>query len=136
MSKSVFFGLLCDYRMAFTKYPRLFLLNTWHLYPWLFTTYLAFVIISMIIAERSKANNRDIQGSKSQLAFIYIYMYIRVSRSPRPPGQATGSKWRLVQFCGCCLQTPRAETGRVLDKFTTQLYQVRLTTAPRLVQFV
>ena len=68
--------------------------------------------------------------------YVYIHVYISVCHAPRPPGQATSSKWHLVQFCGCHLQTLGAETGRDLDKSTTQFYQVRLTIAPRLVQFV
>ena len=68
--------------------------------------------------------------------YVYIYVCISVCHAPRPPGQATSSKWRLVQFSGCRLQTLGAEAGRDLDKSTTQFYQVRLTTAPRLVQFV
>ena len=69
--------------------------------------------------------------------FIYICIYICISvcHAPRPPGQATSSKWRLTQFSECRLQTLGAEAGRDLDKSTTQFYQVRLTTAPRLVQF-
>jgi len=67
---------------------------------------------------------------------MYIYVCIRVSRSPRPQGQATGSKWRLVQFRGRHLQVLGAETGRDQDKSTAQFYQVRLTTAPTVVAFV
>ena len=59
-----------------------------------------------------------------------IYLCVTL---PGPPGQTAGSKWRLVQFSGCRLQILGAETGRDLDKSTTQFYQVRLTTAPRLV---
>ena len=68
--------------------------------------------------------------------YIYIHTYISVCHSPRAPGQATGSKWRLVQSRGCRLQTLGAETGRDLGKSTTQFYQVRLTTALWLVEFV
>ena len=40
------------------------------------------------IAEHSEANNRDIQGSESQLAFICIYIYVCISvcHAPRGPG--------------------------------------------------
>ena len=74
-------------------------------------------------------------GSESQLAFIYIYIYLCVTL-PGGPGQATSSKWRLTQSRGCRLPTLGAEAGTELDKSTTQFYQVRLTTAPRLVQSV
>ena len=74
---------------------------------------------------------------------MYVYiMCIRVSRSP---GAAASHEFKmashavsrsLTQSRGCRLQSIGAETGRDLDKSTTQFYQVRLTTAPRLVQFV
>ena len=64
---------------------------------------------------------------------MYVYPCVTL---PGGPGQAMSSKWRLTQSRGCRLQTLGAETGRDLDKSTTQFYQVRLTTAPRLVQSV
>ena len=78
----------------------------------------------------------DHKSLATAVYLLNIYVCISVCHAPRPPGQATSSKWRLVQFSGCRLQTLGAEAGRDLDKFTTQFYQVRLTTAPRLVQFV
>ena len=96
-----------------------------------------------IIAERSEANNRDLWASESQLAFIsiYVYMYINYICPSRFPGlalggQATCSKWRLRQLHGCRLRILGAERGRDLDKSIPSFYQVRLTTAPRLVEFV
>ena len=90
-----------------------------------------------IIAERSEANNRDLWASESQLAFIYIYIYISVRHTfPASGGQATCSKWRLRQLHGCRLRILGAERGRDLDKSIASFYQVRLTTAPRLVEFV
>ena len=35
---------------------------------------------SEFIAERSEANNRDLWASESQLAFIYIYLSVTLSR--------------------------------------------------------
>ena len=41
----------------------------------------------IVIAERSEANNRDLWASESQLAFIYIYIYISSpNRTPKCNG--------------------------------------------------
>ena len=89
-----------------------------------------------IIAERSEANNRDLWASESQLAFIYFNIYICPSRFHGLGGQATCSKWRLQRLHGCRLRTPGAERGTDLDNSIASFYQVRLTTAPRVVEFV
>ena len=52
-----------------------------------------------IIAERSEANNRDLWAQQSQLASIYIYIYISIWEMSvtlgGPRGSNTCSKWRL-----------------------------------------
>ena len=75
---------------------------------------LVIVVDTVIIAERSEANNRDLWASESQLAFISIY--ICPSRFPGLGGQATCSNWRLRQLHGCRLRILGAERGRDLDK--------------------
>ena len=79
-------------------------------------------------------------GSESQLAFIYICVYAYLHADVRYAfglgGQAMCSKRRLRPLYGCRLRTPGAERGRNLNKSTALFYQVRLTTAPRLVAFV
>ena len=44
-------------------------------------------------------------------------------------------KMATLTLHGCRLRTPGAEIGRDLDKSVASFYQVKLTTAPRLVEF-
>ena len=67
--------------------------------------------MGIIIAERPEANNRPIIATYGLRISASVYI--------------------------CRLQTLGAEIGRDLGKSTyTQVYQVRLTTAPRLIEFI